>query len=149
MLIFHSENHLLASSLTSTAAAATDRVSSGGDSEASPGMSLRDSTIESRAGSVPTLQSPRGRLAGCSSWGTLPQELLRTGFVEEANLTKDHVRNAQALAVVNSVRGLLMLRPRAHDSWLLEPIPEGSDCDSLFRPCISRSGNEAACGLSF
>jgi hypothetical protein len=42
MLIFHSENHPLASSLTSTADAATDRVSSGGDSEASPDMSLRE-----------------------------------------------------------------------------------------------------------
>jgi para-aminobenzoate synthetase / 4-amino-4-deoxychorismate lyase len=68
--------------------------------------------------------------------GTLRQELLRTHLVEEADLTKDHVRNAQALAVVNSVRGLLMLRPQAHDYWLLEPIPEGSDRHSVFRPLI-------------
>jgi para-aminobenzoate synthetase / 4-amino-4-deoxychorismate lyase len=68
--------------------------------------------------------------------GTLRQELLRTRLVEEADLTKDRVRQAQALAVVNSVRGLLMLRPQAQDVWLLEPMPEGSDCDSLFRPLM-------------
>ena len=48
MLIFHSENHLLASSLTSTADAATDRVSSGGDSEAGPGMSLREQLYDGK-----------------------------------------------------------------------------------------------------
>src|SRR3984893_12422138 len=68
--------------------------------------------------------------------GTLRQELLRTRLVEEAELTKDSVRNAQALAVVNSVRGLLMLRPQTHGSWLLEPMPEGSDRDSVFRPLV-------------
>jgi para-aminobenzoate synthetase/4-amino-4-deoxychorismate lyase len=68
--------------------------------------------------------------------GTLRQELLRTRLVEEADLTKDSVRNAQALAVVNSVRGLLMLRPQTHGSWLLEPMPEGSDRDSVFRPLV-------------
>ena len=68
--------------------------------------------------------------------GTLRQELLRTRLVEEADLTKDHVKNAQALAVVNSVRGLLMLRPQAHNSWLLEPMPEGSDRDSVFTSLI-------------
>jgi para-aminobenzoate synthetase / 4-amino-4-deoxychorismate lyase len=68
--------------------------------------------------------------------GTLRQELLLTGLVEEAALTKDQVRNAPALAAVNSVRGLLMLRPQAHDRWLLEPIPENSERLSLFKPLI-------------
>jgi para-aminobenzoate synthetase / 4-amino-4-deoxychorismate lyase len=68
--------------------------------------------------------------------GTLRQELLRTRLVEEADLTKDHVRNAHALAVVNSVRGLLMLKPKGHDSWLLEPMPEVSDRHSVFEPLI-------------
>jgi len=68
--------------------------------------------------------------------GTLRQELLQTLLVQEADLTKDHVRNAQALAVVNSVRGLLMLSPQTHDSWLLEPMPEGSGRHSVFKPLI-------------
>jgi hypothetical protein len=54
----------------------------------------------------------------------------------DLNLIKNLVRNAQALAVVNSVRGLLMLRPHAQDVWLLEPMPEGFDCDSVFRPIM-------------
>jgi para-aminobenzoate synthetase / 4-amino-4-deoxychorismate lyase len=68
--------------------------------------------------------------------GTLRQELLRTGLVAEADLTKDQVRNAQALAAVNSVRGLLMLRPQSHDSWLLEPTTEESGRLSVFKPLI-------------
>jgi para-aminobenzoate synthetase/4-amino-4-deoxychorismate lyase len=68
--------------------------------------------------------------------GTLRQELLRAGLVEEADLTKDHLVTAQALAAVNSVRGLLLLRPINDDSWLLEPIHEGLDLDSAFWPLI-------------
>jgi hypothetical protein len=54
----------------------------------------------------------------------------------EADLTKDNLVTAQALAAVNSVRGLLLLRPINDDSWLLEPIPESPDRDSAFRPLI-------------
>jgi para-aminobenzoate synthetase / 4-amino-4-deoxychorismate lyase len=68
--------------------------------------------------------------------GTLRQELLRAGLVVEADLTKDNLVTAQALAAVNSVRGLLLLRPINDDSWLLEPIPESPDRDSAFRPLI-------------
>jgi para-aminobenzoate synthetase/4-amino-4-deoxychorismate lyase len=68
--------------------------------------------------------------------GTLRQELLQAGLVEEADLSKDHVVTAQALAAVNSVRGLLLLRPINDDSWLLEPIHEGPDRDSAFWPLI-------------
>jgi hypothetical protein len=57
-------------------------------------------------------------------------------LVAEADLTKDQVRNAQALAAVNSVRGLLMLRPQSHDSWLLEPTTEESGRLSVFKPLI-------------
>jgi para-aminobenzoate synthetase/4-amino-4-deoxychorismate lyase len=68
--------------------------------------------------------------------GTLRQELLQAGLVEEADLTKDHLVTAQALAAVNSVRGLLMLRPINDDAWFLEPIPEDPDRDSAFWPLI-------------
>jgi para-aminobenzoate synthetase / 4-amino-4-deoxychorismate lyase len=68
--------------------------------------------------------------------GTLRQELLRTRLVDEADLTKNQLRNAQALAAVNSVKGLLLLRPQAQDVWILEPMAEGSDCHSLFRPLM-------------
>jgi para-aminobenzoate synthetase/4-amino-4-deoxychorismate lyase len=68
--------------------------------------------------------------------GTLRQELLQAGLVEEADLSKDHLVTAQALAAVNSVRGLLLLRPINDDSWLLEPIHEGPDRDSAFWPLI-------------
>ncbi len=68
--------------------------------------------------------------------GTLRQELLGTRLVEEAELTKDGLRNAHALAAINSVRGVLMLRPKSHDLWLLEPILEGSDCYSVFGPLV-------------
>jgi para-aminobenzoate synthetase / 4-amino-4-deoxychorismate lyase len=68
--------------------------------------------------------------------GTLRQELLRAGLVVEADLTKDNLVTAQALAAVNSVRGLLLLRPINDDSWLLEPIHESPDRDSAFWPLI-------------
>jgi para-aminobenzoate synthetase/4-amino-4-deoxychorismate lyase len=68
--------------------------------------------------------------------GTLRQELLRADLVEEADLTKDRLATAQALAAVNSVRGLLRLRPLNDDSWLLEPIPEGLDRDAVFKPLM-------------
>ena len=68
--------------------------------------------------------------------GTLRQELLQAGLVEEADLSKDHLVTAQALAAVNSVRGLLLLKPINDDSWLLEPIHEGPDRDSAFWPLI-------------
>jgi para-aminobenzoate synthetase / 4-amino-4-deoxychorismate lyase len=64
--------------------------------------------------------------------GTLRQELLRADLVEEMNLTKDRLRTARALAAVNSVRGLLMLRPIADEAWLLESIPKDCDRDSVF-----------------
>jgi para-aminobenzoate synthetase/4-amino-4-deoxychorismate lyase len=64
--------------------------------------------------------------------GTLRHELLRAGLVEEMDLTKDHLRTARSLATVNSVRGLLMLRPVADETWLLESIPEDSERDSVF-----------------
>jgi para-aminobenzoate synthetase / 4-amino-4-deoxychorismate lyase len=66
--------------------------------------------------------------------GTLREELLRLGSVEEADLTKDRLVVATAVAAVNSVRGLLMLRPITDDSWLLEPIPE--KCASAFWPLV-------------
>ena len=68
--------------------------------------------------------------------GTLRQELLGTRLVEEAELTKDGLRNAHALAAINSVRGVLMLRPKSNDLWLLEPILEASDCYSVFGPLV-------------
>jgi para-aminobenzoate synthetase/4-amino-4-deoxychorismate lyase len=68
--------------------------------------------------------------------GTLRQELLRAGLVVEADLTKDNLVTAQALAAVNSVRGLLLLRPTNDDSWLLEPVHEGPGRDSAFWPLI-------------
>jgi para-aminobenzoate synthetase / 4-amino-4-deoxychorismate lyase len=68
--------------------------------------------------------------------GTLRQELLRAGLVEEGDLTKDRLVTVPALAAINSVRGLLMLRPITDDSWFLEPIAEGSDYDSAFSPLI-------------
>ena len=68
--------------------------------------------------------------------GTLCQELLRVRLVEEAPLTKHNVRCAQAVAAINSVRGLLMLRPQACDEWLLEPISADSNRDFIFRPLI-------------
>ena len=40
--------------------------------------------------------------------GTLRQELLTEDLVEETELTKDHLVTAQALAAINSVRGLLL-----------------------------------------
>jgi branched-subunit amino acid aminotransferase/4-amino-4-deoxychorismate lyase len=64
--------------------------------------------------------------------GTLREELLRAGLVEEMDLTKDGLRTARALATVNSVRGLLTLRPIAHEAWLLESLPKDSDRDSVF-----------------
>jgi para-aminobenzoate synthetase / 4-amino-4-deoxychorismate lyase len=64
--------------------------------------------------------------------GTLRQELLRVGLVEEMDLTRDRLRTARALATVNSVRGLLALRPVADERWLLESIPKDSDRDSVF-----------------
>jgi para-aminobenzoate synthetase/4-amino-4-deoxychorismate lyase len=68
--------------------------------------------------------------------GTLCQELLRVRLVEETDLTKHDIRSAQALVAINSVRGLLMLRPQAYDEWLLAPIPEGPDGSLIFRPLI-------------
>jgi para-aminobenzoate synthetase / 4-amino-4-deoxychorismate lyase len=68
--------------------------------------------------------------------GTLRQELLRVGLVEEAALTKVCLRTAQSVAAINSVRGLLVLRPKDVDSWLLEPMPDASDGDIVFRPLI-------------
>jgi para-aminobenzoate synthetase/4-amino-4-deoxychorismate lyase len=68
--------------------------------------------------------------------GTLRQELLRAGLVKEAELTKDGARNAQALAAVNSVRGLHVLRPKSDDSWLLEPIPECSGDQTNLGPLV-------------
>lgn len=69
--------------------------------------------------------------------GTLRQELLRLRLVTEAGLTKPGLRSAQALAVVNSVRGLLQLRPHAHDTWLLEPVGRTkSEGFPLFQPLI-------------
>jgi len=68
--------------------------------------------------------------------GTLRQELLRAGLVVEADLTKDNLVTAQTLAAVNSVRGLLLLRPIKDDSWLLEPVHESPDRDSTFWPLI-------------
>jgi branched-subunit amino acid aminotransferase/4-amino-4-deoxychorismate lyase len=68
--------------------------------------------------------------------GTLRHELLRAGLVKEADLTKDRLVTVPALAAINSVRGLLMLRPITEDSWLLEPLPEASDHDSAFSPLI-------------
>jgi para-aminobenzoate synthetase / 4-amino-4-deoxychorismate lyase len=68
--------------------------------------------------------------------GTLRQELLRVGLVEEAALTKVFLRTAQILAAINSVRGLLVLRPKDVDSWFLEPMPDASTCESDFRPLI-------------
>jgi para-aminobenzoate synthetase / 4-amino-4-deoxychorismate lyase len=68
--------------------------------------------------------------------GTLRQELLRAGLVEEADLAKDRIVTAPALAAVNSVRGLLQLRPINDEAWLLEPIHEEPDRDSLFSPLI-------------
>ena len=64
--------------------------------------------------------------------GTLREELLRAGLVEEMDLTKDGLRTARALAAVNSVRGLLTLRPIADATWLLESLPKDSDRDSVF-----------------
>jgi para-aminobenzoate synthetase / 4-amino-4-deoxychorismate lyase len=66
--------------------------------------------------------------------GTLRQELLRAGLVEEMNFTRDRLRTARALAAVNSVRGLLMLRPVVDETWLLESIPKDADRDSVFWP---------------
>jgi para-aminobenzoate synthetase / 4-amino-4-deoxychorismate lyase len=68
--------------------------------------------------------------------GTLRQELLQAGLVEEAALTKVRLQTEQILAAINSVRGLLILRPKDGDSWLLEPMSDASDCDSRFRPLI-------------
>jgi para-aminobenzoate synthetase / 4-amino-4-deoxychorismate lyase len=68
--------------------------------------------------------------------GTLRQELLGAGLLEEATLTKDHLRTGQILAAINSVRGLLILRPKDLDSWALEPMPDASGCDPLVRPLI-------------
>jgi para-aminobenzoate synthetase/4-amino-4-deoxychorismate lyase len=70
--------------------------------------------------------------------GTLCQELLRRRLVEEAGLTKHDVSNAQAIAAINSVRGLVMLRPEGADAWLLEPMTEDSDRDPVFRPLIAQ-----------
>jgi para-aminobenzoate synthetase / 4-amino-4-deoxychorismate lyase len=64
--------------------------------------------------------------------GTLRQELLRAGLVEEMDLTKDRLRTAQALATVNAVRGLLTLRPMGDETWILESILEDSERDSVF-----------------
>ena len=66
--------------------------------------------------------------------GTLRQELLRARLVEEAELTKDGTRTAHALAVINSVRGVLMLRPESRDFWLIKPIVQG--CDPAYGPLI-------------
>jgi para-aminobenzoate synthetase/4-amino-4-deoxychorismate lyase len=68
--------------------------------------------------------------------GTLCQELLRVRLVEEAGLTKHDVRNAQAIAAINSVRGLLMLKPQAYDVWLLEPVTKDSAANPMFRPVV-------------
>jgi para-aminobenzoate synthetase/4-amino-4-deoxychorismate lyase len=68
--------------------------------------------------------------------GTLRQELLRVGLVEEAALTKVCLRTAHILAAINSVRGLLVLRPKDVDAWLLEPMPEATACHPSFRPLI-------------
>jgi para-aminobenzoate synthetase/4-amino-4-deoxychorismate lyase len=70
--------------------------------------------------------------------GTLCQELLRGSLVEEAGLTKHDVRNAQAIAAVNSVRGLVMLRPEGPEAWFLELMAEDSDRDPVFRPLIAQ-----------
>jgi para-aminobenzoate synthetase/4-amino-4-deoxychorismate lyase len=68
--------------------------------------------------------------------GTLRQELLRSGLVEEAALTKDASRSERFLAAINSVRGLLVLKPSGVDSWFLEPMPGASTCDPVFSPLI-------------
>jgi para-aminobenzoate synthetase/4-amino-4-deoxychorismate lyase len=68
--------------------------------------------------------------------GTMREELMRAGLVEEADLTKERLVTAWALAAVNSVRGLLILRPITDDSWILEPISESCDRHSAFWPLI-------------
>jgi para-aminobenzoate synthetase / 4-amino-4-deoxychorismate lyase len=68
--------------------------------------------------------------------GTLRQELLRVGLVEEAALTKAQFGTGQVLAAINSVRGMLVLRPKEVDSWFLEPMPDAPECDPIFRPLI-------------
>jgi para-aminobenzoate synthetase/4-amino-4-deoxychorismate lyase len=68
--------------------------------------------------------------------GTLRQELLQAGLVEEAALTKVRFRTGRILAAINSVRGLLALRPNDGDSWFLEPMPDPSACDPIFSPLI-------------
>ncbi len=68
--------------------------------------------------------------------GTLRQELLSAGLAQEAALPKAGFRSRQVLAAINSVRGLLVLQPNDIDSWLLEPTPDASACDPVFRPLI-------------
>jgi para-aminobenzoate synthetase/4-amino-4-deoxychorismate lyase len=70
--------------------------------------------------------------------GTLCQELLRGRLIEEAGLTKHDVKNAQAIAAINSVRGLVRLRPEGSEGWFLEPIAEDSDRDPVFGPLIAQ-----------
>jgi para-aminobenzoate synthetase/4-amino-4-deoxychorismate lyase len=69
--------------------------------------------------------------------GTLREELLRVRLVAEAGLTKHDLRNAPAVAVTNSVRGLLRLKPQTEEEgWLLEPFAESAKSDVAFRPLI-------------
>jgi para-aminobenzoate synthetase / 4-amino-4-deoxychorismate lyase len=70
--------------------------------------------------------------------GTLCQALLRGRLVEQADLTKHDVSNAQAIAAINSVRGLVVLRPEGADGWFLEPMAEDSERDPVFRPLMAQ-----------
>jgi para-aminobenzoate synthetase/4-amino-4-deoxychorismate lyase len=56
--------------------------------------------------------------------GTLRQELLANDRIEEADLTIREVRNAESICAVNSVRGILMMKPCATDTWFLERVTD-------------------------
>jgi branched-subunit amino acid aminotransferase/4-amino-4-deoxychorismate lyase len=56
--------------------------------------------------------------------GTLRQELLANDRIEEADLTIREVRNAESICAINSVRGLLMMKPCATDTWFLERVTD-------------------------
>jgi para-aminobenzoate synthetase/4-amino-4-deoxychorismate lyase len=71
--------------------------------------------------------------------GTLRQELLANDLIEEADLTIHDVRNAESIAAINSVRGLLVMKPGTTDTWFLDPVTEEHSRNHSLAPLIAKS----------
>ncbi len=58
--------------------------------------------------------------------GTLSQQLISDQLLEEGDLTRADIEGAELVAVLNSVRGILILKPCDVGAWSLETLSENS-----------------------